>query len=169
MRVEDVSTLRHDDASYTNVMFNVVLYCVSYECLRTDVYFPLHTFRFLACIYYLFHNCMFWYVYTLYSMYSPKGGNKEYLSIYLLFFLEKVSVPLINLSSVYYAKPNEMLILRSTSIASRHLNRTSRLQKVMSNLRHRSIRNLTSVPRSLLMIRENLFLGFLTRSDKNGL
>ena len=45
-----------------------------------DVYFPFHTFRFLACIYCLFNNCMFWYVYMLYPMYSPKGGNKEYLS-----------------------------------------------------------------------------------------
>ena len=74
--------MRHDDDSYTYAMFNIVLYYVSYECLRMDVYFPLHTFRFLACIYCLFHNCVFWYVYMLYSMYSPKGGNKEYL-IYL--------------------------------------------------------------------------------------
>ena len=29
--------MRHDDASYTYVMFNIVLYCVSYECLRMDV------------------------------------------------------------------------------------------------------------------------------------
>ena len=64
--------MRHDDASYTYVMFNIVLYCVSYECLRMNVYLPLHTFRLLACIYCLFHNCMFWYVYMLYYMYSPR-------------------------------------------------------------------------------------------------
>ena len=75
--------MRHVDACYTYDMFNIILYCVSYECLRMDVYFPLHTFRFPACIYCLFHNCMIWYVYMLYSMYSPRGGNKIYLSIYL--------------------------------------------------------------------------------------
>ena len=97
MRVEDVSTMRHDDASYTCIIYSYtcvmyhvstcVMYCiVSYEGLRMDVYFPLQTFRFLACIYCLFHNCMFGYVYMLlYSMYSTKGGNKEYLSKEYLF------------------------------------------------------------------------------------
>ena len=50
----------------------------TYGCLFSFSYFSL------SCMYiFLFHNCMFWYVYMLYSMYSPKGGNKEYLSIYL--------------------------------------------------------------------------------------
>ena len=51
--------------------------------------------------------------YTLCTLQKEEIKN-IYLSTYY-FFSEKVSVPLINLSSVYYAKPNEM-ILRSTSI-----------------------------------------------------
>ena len=37
LRVEDVSTMCHDNASYTCIMFNIVLYGM-------NVYFPLHMF-----------------------------------------------------------------------------------------------------------------------------
>ena len=81
--------MRHDDASYIVHMSCSILYCIVY---RINVYVWMSIFLFILFAFlHVYTVCSiivcFWYVYMLYSMYSPKGGNKEYLSIYLSIYL----------------------------------------------------------------------------------